>query len=96
MPAFFIADIRIHDPERHRAYLASLMEIFARHGGKLRVISCAPAEVTEGTWAPSGIVVMEFTTRAQAEAWKDGPDDQQTAKVRHDTAETNMILVAGL
>ena len=69
MPAFFIADIRINDPEGYQAYLAGFMEIFERHGGNLRVVSSAPVEVIEGTWTPSGLVVLEFPTLAQAKAW---------------------------
>ncbi len=48
MTAYFIADIRIHDPEGYQAYLAGFMEIFERHCGALRVISSAEVEVIEG------------------------------------------------
>ena len=96
MSAFFIADIRIHDPQRYQAYLAGFMEIFERHGAKLRFISSAPVELIRGTWSPSGIVVMEFPTLAHPRAWKDDPDYQSLARIRQDTTETHMILVDGL
>ena len=52
MPAYFIADIAIKDPVTYKGYLAGFMEIFDRHGGKLRAVSSAPVHPIEGDWAP--------------------------------------------
>ena len=96
MPAFFIADIRIHDPEGYQGYLAGFMEIFERYQGTLRVVSSATAEVIEGDWSPNGLVVMEFPTVEQAKAWLNDPDYVELAKIRKTTAETNLVFVPGL
>lgn len=96
MPAYFIADIRIHDPEQYQDYLKGFMEIFDRYGGNLRVVSSAPVEHIEGTWKPESIVLMEFPSLEQAKAWKDDPDYVELAKIRQSTAETQMVLVEGL
>ena len=96
MPVYFIADIRINDPEGYAAYLAGFMDIFTRHQGTLRVVSSSPVTVIEGDWQPSGIVLMEFPTPAHADAWKNDPDYVALAKIRQATAETNLVLVEGL
>lgn len=96
MPAYFIADISIHDPDGYQAYLAGFMDIFDRIGGKLKVVSLAEVDVIEGNWAPKGIVLLEFPTLEKAKAWKNDPDYIELAKIRKATAETNMVLVEGL
>ena len=96
MPAYFIADIKINDPETYKDYLAGFMEIFERHGGLLRAVSSAPVEPVEGDWVPSGIVLMEFPSLDQAHAWKADPDYIALAKIRQASAETKMVLVEGL
>ena len=96
MPAFFIADITIKDPETYKDYLAGFMEIFDRHGGTLRAVSSAQVHTIEGDWAPNGIVLMEFPSLEQALPWKDDPSYQALAKIRHASAETRMILLEGL
>ena len=96
MPAYFIADITIKEPEKYKEYLAGFMEIFERHGGVLKAVSSAPVEAVEGDWSPSGIVLMEFPTLSDAKAWKDDPDYIALAQIRHASADTKMILVEGL
>ena len=48
MPAYFVAQIRIENPETYRDYLAGFMEIFERHDGKLLVTSARELEIVEG------------------------------------------------
>lgn len=96
MPAYFIAEISIHDPDGYQAYLAGFMEIFDRYSGKLKVVSSAKIDIIEGDWAPKGVVLMEFPALEQAKAWKNDPDYIELAKIRKATAETNMVLVEGL
>ncbi|GAA6161561.1 DUF1330 domain-containing protein [Ruegeria sp. HU-ET01832] len=96
MPAYFIAQISIHDPEGYQGYLQGFMEIFDRHGGRLLTVSSKPVEVIEGEWEKDGIVLMEFPSMEAAEAWKNDPDYVALAKIRQNTASTNLVLVDGL
>lgn len=96
MPAFFIAQIRIEDPEVYRDYLAGFMPIFERHGGRLLVTSAKPVERLEGTWPEGGVVVMEFPDLDSARAWKNDPDYIALAAIRQRSANTNMVLVEGI
>lgn len=96
MPAYFIADIRIHAPEGHKRYLDGVMEIFERYGGQLRAVSSAKVETIKGTWRPQGLVLLEFPNLAQVKAWKNDPDYVELAKTRQATTETHMVLVEGV
>ncbi len=96
MPAYFIADITIHDPDGYKSYLEGFMDIFNRHGGKLHVVSSAEVHRIEGDWAPQSIVLMAFPTLAAALAWKDDPDYVALARIRQATATTHLVLVEGL
>ncbi len=96
MPAYFIAQISIHDPEGYQGYLQGFLEIFDRHGGRLLTVSSKPVEVIEGEWEKDGIVLMEFPSMEAAEAWKNDPDYVALAKIRQNTASTNLVLVDGL
>ncbi|WP_170478820.1 DUF1330 domain-containing protein [Ruegeria arenilitoris] len=96
MTAYFIAQISIHDPDGYQKYLEGFMPIFDRHGGRLLTVSSRPVEVIEGTWVENGIVLMEFPTLDAANAWRNDPDYLELAKIRHQTATTNMVLVEGL
>ena len=95
MPAYFIAQIQIDDPQDFQNYLSGFMEVFERHGGRLLVTSSKPVEIIEGDWALPRAVLMEFPDLAHAKAWKDDPDYVELTKIRQRLAQTNMVLVEG-
>ncbi|MEX0286430.1 MAG: DUF1330 domain-containing protein [Paracoccaceae bacterium] len=96
MPAYFIAQIQIDDPDGYQGYLAGFMPIFERHGGRLLTVSSKPLDIIEGEWVHDGVVLMEFPSLDAARAWKDDPDYVALAEIRKRTARTNMVLVEGL
>lgn len=96
MPAYFIAQITIEDPDTYQAYPAGFMPIFDRHGGQLLTVSSKPIDVVEGNWDGEGVVVLAFPDLDAARAWKNDPDYVALAEIRKRSAKTNMILVDGL
>ncbi len=96
VPAYFIAQIQIDEPEEYQSYLDGFMPIFDRHGGRLLTVSSKPIEIVEGSWAYDGVVLMEFPSLEAARAWKDDPDYARLASIRQRTARTNLILVDGI
>ncbi len=96
MSAYMIAQIRIDDPERYKAYLAGFMPVFERHGGELLVTSSNEAEVIEGEWALGRTVLMMFPSLEAAHAWHDDPEYRALVKHRHAAAQTNLVLVEGI
>ena len=96
MTAYVIGQLNITDPEAYKAYLAGFMPIFERHEGKLLATSSQKTEVVEGSWATPATVLMSFPSLEAAHAWHNDPDYQELAKIRHATAETNLVIVEGL
>jgi uncharacterized protein (DUF1330 family) len=94
MPAYLLANIRVHDTERYQDYVANVPALIAKHGGKYRVRG-GEAEVLEGEWSPDRFVVIAFPNRAAALAFYDGPDYKPYRTLRQSLTESNVILVDG-
>ena len=96
MPAYFVAQIEIFDPEGYKDYLAGFMPIFERHGGRLLATTATETEVIEGNWGYPRTVLMEFPTHEAAKLWLNDPDYQALAEIRKRTAHTNLVLFEGI
>ncbi len=59
MPAFVIADIDVHDPDRYADYKVGSPGSIAEFGGRF-VARGGAVEALEGDWAPARLVVIEF------------------------------------
>jgi uncharacterized protein (DUF1330 family) len=95
MAAYVVVDIDVHDPDRYEAYKRLAAPTVEAHGGKYLVRGGA-AEILEGEWQPKRFVVLEFPTEEQAKEWWSSEDYAPAKKIRHETANTNMILVQGV
>lgn len=95
MPAYLIADIRVHDPDRYQDYVRLVPAFIERHGGEYRVRG-GEVDCREGSWRPQRLIVLEFPTREQAVAFLEDPDYQPVAAIRHEAAESNLVLVEGV
>lgn len=68
----------------------------AKHGGKYLVRGRAK-EWLEGTGQlPSGIVVLEFPSMAQAKAWYNDPAYAPLIKLRQKGSDLDFVLVVGV
>jgi uncharacterized protein (DUF1330 family) len=96
MPAYVIGQLDIHNPEAYQSYLNGFMPSFQRHGGELLVTSRAETETLEGSWSMPCTVVMRFPSVENARAWYNDPDYVELAKIRHQTATTNLVVIDGI
>lgn len=94
MPAYLLANIRVHDTERYQEYVAHVPALIAKHGGKYRVRG-GDAEVLEGEWSPDRFVIIEFPDRAAALAFYGDPDYKPYRTLRQSLTDSNVILVDG-
>jgi uncharacterized protein (DUF1330 family) len=94
VPAYIVVDLEITDPENYEEYKRQAGATVEKYGGKypVRGGSC---ETLEGDWHPKRIVVLEFRNAAAAKAWLNSPEYSEPRKMRHRTANTQMILVEG-
>ncbi|MEU0194665.1 DUF1330 domain-containing protein [Streptomyces afghaniensis] len=95
MPAYGFAHLRsrrnhsdiIEYLERIQATLDPFAGRFVIHG--------PPAEVVEGTW-PGSMVLIEFPSLAEARAWYDSPAYRAILTLRTDHIEGDVLLIEGV
>lgn len=94
MPAYLIFKFDVVDEARFDRYVAAVMPLLSKHGGKVLVADRA-ARPLEGP--PPGMnVVIEFPSEADARAFYDDPEYQPVKAVRLDsTANRNAVLSSG-
>lgn len=93
--AYVIARVNVTDLERYREYVKRTPETIARHGGRF-VVRGGQAVTLEGPAETGRVVVIEFPTLAQARAWYDSAEYQETRKLRLGAAEGTLIAVEGV
>ncbi len=92
MPAYVVSLMTIHDPEVYRKYTDRTPPTVARHGGRFLTrgedITCVEGEQYDGR-----MVILEFPTTADVEAWFADPDYEEAMTFRHASSTMNMLLV---
>ena len=94
MTAYIIARIMVTNPERYPDYTAETPALIAKHGGRFVVRGGAPATL-EGPQEDRRIVVIEFPSRAAAEAFYNDPAYAPVRAIRWEAAESELIIVDG-
>ncbi len=95
MPAFLIADIQVHNPQRYKDYTALTPALMERHGGKFRVRG-GEHRITEGEWSPGRLVLVEFPSYEAANNFVSDPEYLAAAKIRQEASTGNMLIVNGV
>ena len=94
MPAYVINDMEITDPQRFEEYKRLSPPTVAAYGGRFLARG---GEVTplEGGWEPRRLVVLEFPSLDQAQAWLDSPEYAPARRLREISARSRMVLIEG-
>ena len=95
MSAYIIGRITVTDPGRYPDYTAETPALIAKHGGCFVVRGGAPATL-EGPEEIRRIVVIEFPSRAAAEAFYNDPDYEAVRAIRWEAAESELVIVDGV
>jgi uncharacterized protein (DUF1330 family) len=94
MTAYVLIDLDVHDLLTMSQYEAEVGPIIAQYGGKLLVKELNP-DLYEGDWAPTLIVVLEFSNRAAVRAFYDAPEYQPVKALRSKASSSNGLIVVG-
>ena len=95
MAAWVIGAIqKVNDADGFAAYGEAVGPTVAKYGGK-RVAGGTKIEVADGTWSPSGVVVLEFGSLAKAKEWYNSPEYQAVVGQRLSTSDSGLIFVDG-
>jgi uncharacterized protein (DUF1330 family) len=95
MPAkgYWIAQLKVYDPEAHRIYVAASSAAIAAFGGRFLVRGGASEQV-EGLGAPRQVIV-EFQSYLQAKACYHSAEYKGARLLRKKTAEVDLVIVEG-
>jgi len=92
MPAFVVARMTVHDPEKLREYAELAPPFVARYGGKYLtrggVLTCL-----EGTSCEDRVVISEWPNKAAAKAFFADSEYREVAKIREAASTIQMLIV---
>lgn len=92
-PAIYVSEFEVTDPEGMKPYSARVEASFAPFGGRYIVRGGA---VVSQEGAPSKrIVMIEFPSMAQAQAWYDSPAYEALRPVRQSASTARVYIVQG-
>jgi len=94
MNAYLVLDFAIHDFESFREYIEEIPKFIEKHLGRYIVRGEEPT-VMEGSWKPERMVVIEFPSRENANAFLKDPEAQSLFAIRHKTTTSKLVLVDG-
>lgn len=95
MPAYVINDMEITDPLRFEEYKRLSPATVAAYGGRF-LARGGQVTALEGGWEPKRMVLLEFPSLAQAQAWLDSPEYAPARRLRQLSANARMVVIEGL
>jgi uncharacterized protein (DUF1330 family) len=94
MTAYVIMDIEVTDPEGYKEYVKMEPEAVKLYGGKY-IARGGPNETLEGDWHAKRLVILEFPSGVQAKNWLNSPEYAPARALRHQYAQSNIVIVEG-
>lgn len=94
MKAYLVLDFSVQDLPGFLPYVEAIPAFIERYGGRYLIRGAEPT-VMEGDWAPERLVVLEFPSRKNAQAFLPDPQAQALFDVRHRTTISKLVLVDG-
>ncbi|MDK4740827.1 DUF1330 domain-containing protein [Rhizobium sp. CNPSo 3464] len=91
---YWIARVDVRDPERYKDYVAAAKQAFEKYGAVFLARGGAFTPL-EGQ-ARSRNVVIEFPSLQHAVDCYNSPEYQIAAKIRHEVADAEMVVVEGI
>jgi uncharacterized protein (DUF1330 family) len=95
MKYYFVAQIRIDDPDEYGKYLDGFDEIFSRYKGEFLAIDESP-EILEGEWNYTKSVLVKFNSKKDFKDWYNSDDYQSILKHRLKASKCDTILIKGV
>jgi uncharacterized protein (DUF1330 family) len=92
---YFVAQIKINNPEEYEKYLDKFDDIFSKYKGEYLAIDESPT-LLEGNWDYTKSVLIKFNSKKDFEEWYYSEDYQKILKHRLNASKCDTILLEGL
>ncbi|MEI5997919.1 DUF1330 domain-containing protein [Paraburkholderia bengalensis] len=93
--AYVVVDVEITDPEVYEQYRDIAYPVIEKFGGKY-LVRGGVAEVREGDWTFSRLIIVEFGTMALAREWYESPEYQPAIDVIKRSTKRKLVIVEGV
>lgn len=95
MSAYIIVDIEVTNPEGYADYKNLAPAAVSLYGGRY-IARGGKTETLEGDWQPNRLVILEFPNSEQAKAWLNSPEYAPARAMRHQYANSRMVIIEGI
>jgi uncharacterized protein (DUF1330 family) len=95
MAAYLFVNIEVRDLDAYAEYRSGVSAVIYKHGGEYLARGGA-AEVIEGDWTPSRVVLIKFPDMGALKSFLSDPDYQPLKDLRLRAAQSQMLAVEGL
>ena len=95
MAAYLFVNIEVSDPAGYAEYRTGVTPMIHKHGGEYLARGGA-AELIEGDWTPSRVVLLKFPDMAALQAFLNDPEYQPLKDLRLRASKTQMLAVEGI
>jgi len=95
MAAYVIAQVQVKDPEAYKNYAGQVQATVESHGGRF-LARGGELSVLEGDWPYPRVVIIEFPTREDAQAWHDSDVYRPLRELRQSASDGNLVLLSGV
>lgn len=92
MPAYVVSMMSVHDPETYAQYTDRTPPIVKKYGGKF-LTRGEPVTNVEGQGYDGRLVILEFPSKADVEAWFQDPEYQEAMAFRHASSTMTYLLL---
>ena len=91
---YWMAHVRITNPERYKDYVAANAAAFKKYNARF-LVRGGEAVVGTGTLGERRHVVIEFDSFETAKACHDSPEYQAAARIRDEASSAEIVIVEG-
>ena len=95
MAAYLIVQVDVTDPDTFEEYKKQVPGTLAAYGGEY-IVRGGEIDVLEGEWPMPRLVIIRFSSMAQARKWYRSPEYEGPHKLREASARANLVLVDGV
>jgi uncharacterized protein (DUF1330 family) len=92
---YVIAQVNVTDPAVYEEYKALSTRAIRESGGRV-LVRGGSAEVMEGDWKPTRLVVIQFDSADKARHWYDSEIYRAARLVRMNASTTQLVIVEGV
>ena len=93
MPAYFICEVTVTDPEAYEDYRHRVPPTIEKYGG--RVLARAVTEPLEGMSEGTRMVVIEFADAGALKRWYEADDVRPLNAMRQSASHSRALMIEG-